>query len=232
MGAVFRETMGEPHEFFERTLDDFSDLAQERWKRELHVIPNEDSKLMKFLGWFWRFWGRKDWFESTSMAWWLTFFFVHRTPTIFMPKAWFGTAQGAYTVSHETVHLNDMRRLSLPVFLFLYLLCLPFGISMRAAFELKAYMAEIMLRLLYEGPQAAVDRAHFVYNALTGGMYVYAELRKKRLLGKLANGLQQMRVTELKLEEALAEERYQERKEEHFNWQNPARDLSRPAGSA
>ena len=94
------------------------------------VIAKEDSRLMRFI------------FAILLMRYWNPYFMTHYTTTMFgkvyMPYVFIDTSAGYTILRHERIHLQDAARY--PVFFELsYLFLLPFGITMRAFWEYRAY---------------------------------------------------------------------------------------------
>lgn len=96
--------------------------------------------------------------------------------TVYTPSNWplFAPEQQAEILRHERVHMRQARRLTRPLFSFLYaMIPLPLGLSyFRARFEMEAYAESIAARYEYGLSLGADERARFI-SYFTTGAYLW-----------------------------------------------------------
>jgi len=104
------------------------------------ILRKEDSTLMRAIHWFLVV------ITFGSMRAFLISYITTIGYTVYVPTAWpmFNSAEQMEILRHERVHMRQRRRLSMPVFSFLYLFVLPFGLAFfRKKFEMEAYEESI-----------------------------------------------------------------------------------------
>jgi len=100
--------------------------------------------------------------------------------TIYTPPGWdtYGDLEKLETITHEIVHVRQMKSMTLPVFLFLYLLAFfPIGLAyFRYVMEREAYVVGFRKYLEYTVNNRAFTRAMLIQHGvdnLTGKNYLW-----------------------------------------------------------
>jgi hypothetical protein len=122
------------------------------------------------------------------MRWWNPGFLAGVTTTlwstVYMPSALLADAvAGVDVLRHEAVHVEQFARhpVWMPVS---YLLLLPVGITMRARWELEAYVESMRAELERTGDISDATIEHIV-GLFTGPAYVFMDVRARRVRARL-----------------------------------------------
>lgn len=229
MGQKFRQLFSSDQDFYANVLSDAQDTFRKKYGKELEVVTNESSRLMRACAWVQeKLLGNKSWLASTCVAWWVTFFRLGGNPIVYMPSKLVGTKYGAFALVHEAVHLEQMRRYTTAGFLLAYfVLWLPVAFSMRTDLELAAYAAEILTVTMYSGVGEASSRAKFVLDSLTGRVYFWPTTDKDGVAKRLKDVCVSAAIKDAEVEAALSSSS----QTKTMPWQDPTRDTT-PLGSA
>lgn len=233
MGNHYRTLVGDESAYYARTVNEAKEHFLEEYGAELVVVPNEESKLMKFVGFIQKYiFQNKAWFEETALAfWWIIWVFFGKA-YIFMPKKYVGTKQGAYWVFHEGRHLHQYSNYSTLGFLAAYFLFyFPVLFSLRFELELDAKRHELVAIACYDGLGEASRRAKIFVDNITGKMYLFATLRRAYATEMMQEALKVASKVDAETEVAAYDVLFRKSEEQIRNWQTPDRDW-RTKGSA
>lgn len=154
-------------------------VALARSTREAHprfrLVVKEQSRFMRLL-----------YFAGVMVLWnrsFMTSFTTTIGSTVYMPRSILESDAGARVLRHERVHLDQFRRH--PVWFPLsYLFVLPFGVTMRARWELEAY-AETMRAELEETGTISDATVASIERRFTGPTYLFMDIRRARVRTRL-----------------------------------------------
>jgi hypothetical protein len=141
------------------------------------VVTKEDSLLMRTLYWL------------LAMPLWNRVFLTHYTTVlvyrVYMPRALIGTDAGYRTLRHERVHMRDARRTGILPFAISYLFLLPTVLTLRAYWELRAYVETLRVELEETGaiPDESLER---IATRFTGSDYFFMCPFPRFIRGQLA----------------------------------------------
>jgi hypothetical protein len=97
--------------------------------------------------------------------------------TIFIRKGKWDTLSESdriLLICHEVVHMRQQKRWTIPLFVFLYLFCLPMGLSYwRYIWEAEAYAENIRIYRSFFGINAAIISIDCYTNMLSGRWYLW-----------------------------------------------------------
>jgi hypothetical protein len=225
--------MGDESEYYARTETEVKEHFDALFGAKLVVCANEDSKLMRSLGFIHKhIFRNKDWLAQTAGAFWWILWVFFAKPYIYMPKAWIGTKHGAYMLFHEGRHLHQYAAYSTLGFLFAYfILYFPVAYSLRFELEVAAMRDELKAITCYDGIGAAISRASNFVSQITGKMYLYATRSKERAQLEMQDAIKNASVVEAEMEAEAYNALFTKTQEQIKNWQTPDRDW-RTKGSA
>ncbi len=136
------------------------------------IVRKSDSELMHFLNLL------LFMLSAGTQRTFMTSFTTVIGHTVYTPEGWEdrGESSQFVTLRHERVHFRQQRRYTRPLFTFLYLLVLPFGLAyFRTKFEKEAYEESMLVYATRYGSGALREEAYRerMIRNFTSGAYLW-----------------------------------------------------------